>query len=63
MHGITRVLPDLGLQTRVSDLDKKELIKLPSLEEVKNALFSIDSNKTPGSDGFGAGFFKTYWHL
>jgi len=33
------------------------------LDEVKNALFSIDSNKTPGPDGFGAGFFKNYWNI
>ena len=31
--------------------------------EVKAALFSIDSSKTPGPDGFGAGFFKKYWEI
>jgi len=33
------------------------------MEEVKQALFSIDSTKTPGPDGFSAGFFKHYWPL
>ena len=47
----------------ISDLDNNELIKLPNLEEVKTALFSIDSNKIPGSDDFGAGFFKNYWKI
>ena len=34
-----------------------------SSEEVKNALFSIPSNKSPGSDGFNAFFFKRVWHI
>ena len=33
------------------------------MNEVKDALFSIDSSKTPGPDGFGAGFFKHYWDV
>ena len=61
MHNNVRVLPNLGLSKVISDLDNNELIKFLNLEEVKNALFSIDSNKTPGSDGFGVGFFKNYW--
>ena len=40
-----------------------ELVKLPNQEEVRQALFAIDSNKTPGPDGFGAGFLKHYWEL
>jgi len=46
-HHNARVLPNLGLLKLISDLDNNELIKLPNLEEVKTALFSIDSNKTP----------------
>ena len=44
-------------------MDNQTLIKPPTLKEIRTALFSIDSNKTPGPDGFGAGFFKTYWHI
>jgi len=40
-----------------------ELVKLPEIDEVKQALFAIDSNKTPGPDGFGADFFKHYWSI
>ena len=40
-----------------------ELVKLPEMDEVKQALFAIDSNKTPGPDDFGAGFFKHYWSI
>ena len=44
-------------------MDNQTLIKLPTLEEVCIALFSMNSNKTLGPDEFGAGFFKTYWHI
>lgn len=32
-------------------------------EEVKNAIFSISSTKSPGPDGFTSGFFKACWHI
>ncbi|KAK9713622.1 hypothetical protein RND81_06G040400 [Saponaria officinalis] len=32
-------------------------------EEVKSALFSIDINSSPGSDGFSSGFFISSWTL
>ena len=56
-----RNLPDLQLPNLISNSDNMELIKLPDMEEVKLALFSIDSNKTLDPDGFGVGFFKHYW--
>ena len=62
-HTGQRTLTHLGLPRLITDLENRELIRLPTLEEVKIALFSIDSNKTPGPDGFGAGFFKTYWNI
>ncbi|XP_060960756.1 uncharacterized protein LOC133031294 [Cannabis sativa] len=30
-------------------------------KEIKKAFFSIPDSKSPGSDGFGAGFFKKMW--
>ena len=45
----------------ISKRDNNELIKLPNLEEVKNALFCVDSK--PGLDYFGARIFKNYWHV
>ncbi|XP_074267063.1 uncharacterized protein LOC141590365 [Silene latifolia] len=30
-------------------------------EEIKQAMFSIDSNKSPGPDGYGSQFFKDAW--
>ena len=41
-----------------SDLDLEV-----SQEEVRFALFSIHSNKSPGPTGFNAFFFKQVWHI
>ena len=40
-----------------------KFIRLPDLEEIKQALFSVDSNKTLTPDGFGVGFFKRHWNI
>lgn len=34
-----------------------------SAQEVRNALFSISSNKAPELDGYNAFFFKKYWPI
>ena len=56
-------ITDIQIRQVVTNSDNAELIKLTDKEEVKQALFAIDSNKTPGPDGFGAGFNKHYWEL
>jgi len=60
-HSVGRILPTLGLPSLISESDNQYLIKMPTIDEVHLALFSMDANKTPGPDGFGAGFFKTHW--
>lgn len=40
-----------------------ELCRIPEMEEVRNALFSIDGGKAPGVDGFSASFYQTFWNL
>ena len=62
-HQEKRTLPHLGLPNVISNTNSQTLIRLSDIEEIKQALFSIDSYKAPGSDGFGAGFFKQYWHI
>ena len=54
------VMPGPQLCTGISNSDNLSLIKIPEMMEVKSALFSIESSKTPRPDGFGAGFFKQY---
>jgi len=43
---------------QVADLEREV-----SYAEVKNTLFSLHSNKSPGPDGFNAFFFKRAWHI
>ncbi|KAL6563877.1 hypothetical protein OROHE_005117 [Orobanche hederae] len=33
------------------------------MEEVKEAIDSFDSNKSPGPDGFNFGFLKEFWDI
>ena len=37
------------------------LDRFPSDIEIKNAFFSMHSNKAPGPDGFNSHFFKDSW--
>ena len=60
---INRRFPEIPLETRVTASENVALLRVPTREEVKQALFSIDSTKTPGPDGYGAGFFKKYWNI
>jgi len=61
-HGES-VMPNPMLETEISDVDNLSLIIIPDMQEVKSALFSVDSSKTPGPNGFGARFFKQYWDV
>jgi len=49
------------MNARVFQSDNQALTKIPDLQEVKEALFGMDANRTPGPDGFGTGFFQHYW--
>ena len=60
---INRDLSGVKVASTVSYSNNMMLTKIPDINEVKDALFSIDGSKTPGPDGFGAGFFKHYWNL
>lgn len=49
---------DLGVTTRITDKEKEDLEK-----ELKEAIWSCGSNKSPGPDGFTVEFFKKFWDL
>lgn len=40
-----------------------ELIRPVTREEVKKALWSINSTKSPGPDGYGSDFIKATWTI
>jgi len=50
-------IPSIGINMH------DHLLKPVTMEEVKDAIFSMQSYKAPGPDGFQPIFFKTYWHI
>lgn len=47
----------------ITDQMNDRLMAMPSLEEIRSAVFSIHPDKAPGSDGFSASFYQGYWEI
>ena len=47
----------LGLPSLITQQYNEQLTQLPTMKEIKKAVFEINHNKTPRSNGFSAGFF------
>ncbi|XP_042939510.1 uncharacterized protein LOC122274547 [Carya illinoinensis] len=47
----------------ISEEENTSLIRLPTIEEVFEAVSSIPSQSSPGPDGFGSGFYTSYWEI
>ncbi|XP_026434040.1 uncharacterized protein LOC113331560 [Papaver somniferum] len=43
--------------------DNAKLESIPSTEEIKQAVFDLDPDSSPGPDGFGGWFYKFAWDL
>ncbi|KAF5452775.1 hypothetical protein F2P56_027742 [Juglans regia] len=56
-------LPNLNhlISPVISEEENSMLCKDPSLDDIKDALFSIPIDSSPGPDGFGSGFFRKCW--
>ena len=52
-----------SLQPCVTAEMNEELIKEPTMEEIKEAIFAIHPDKAPGPDGFSASFFQANWDV
>jgi len=48
---------------QVTDDDKEKLIVKFSYNEVREAIFQMEHNKAPDSDGFSAEFYQAFWVL
>ncbi|KAM5552403.1 hypothetical protein ABKV19_026979, partial [Rosa sericea] len=55
---VERLIPHL-----VTDGENQLLTALPSAEEVKSTVFSMDGSSAPGPDGFGGCFFQFCWDV
>ncbi|KAL0342602.1 UNVERIFIED_CONTAM: hypothetical protein Scaly_1922800 [Sesamum calycinum] len=51
------------LEDGLTNEDRRSLCVMPTLQEVREAVFSIDPDSVAGPDGFGAVFFHTYWEI
>lgn len=47
----------------VTDKDNRNLTITPSLEEVKEVVFSLSASSAPGPDGITAKFYQTCWDI
>ncbi|KAL0368333.1 UNVERIFIED_CONTAM: hypothetical protein Scaly_1052200, partial [Sesamum calycinum] len=51
------------LEDGLTDEDRRFLCVMPTLGEVRDAVFSIDPDSVAGPDGFGAVLFHTCWEI
>lgn len=51
------------LPRAVSDEDNMELLRGFTREEVREAVFDMGAEKSPGDDGLNPGFFQRFWNI
>ncbi|XP_019178894.1 PREDICTED: uncharacterized protein LOC109174056 [Ipomoea nil] len=51
------------IQPRVTQAQNETLLSPFTCEEVKNALFAMFSDKSPGPDGMNPGFYQHFWDV
>lgn len=61
-HTSGHIKPEIiSMGNVLSVTQQLQLVRAFDKDDVKRAVFSIDSCKSPGSDGFGSDFFKKMW--
>jgi len=58
-----RLLVEETIPKIIDDTTNNLLTMIPSLSEVKAAVFDLNHDGAPGPDGFGACFFQAYWDI
>ncbi|XP_035540286.1 uncharacterized protein LOC118344249 [Juglans regia] len=60
-----RPCPDLSpwIKKEISEQENSSLCALPSIQDIKETVFSIPVDSSPGPDGFTSGFYKISWWL
>ncbi|GKB03041.1 RNA-directed DNA polymerase, eukaryota, reverse transcriptase zinc-binding domain protein [Tanacetum coccineum] len=54
---------DINLEKTLSEDEAKDMISMVTNDEIKEAIFDIDSNKASGPDGYTSRFFKKAWSI
>ncbi|XP_050233408.1 uncharacterized protein LOC126681895 [Mercurialis annua] len=53
----------VAVPSRVNEIQNDDLCRPVVAVEVKNAVFSMHDDKSPGPDGFNPAFYKKYWNI
>ena len=61
--GCSRELLNEILQTTLPDEATADLCQVVTLEEIRESMFSISGDKSPGPDGYTAHFFRCAWSI
>lgn len=51
------------IQSVISEQENDHLIRMPDIVELKDIVFSLNPNSTPGLDGVTAGFYQDSWDI
>ncbi|KAF7149489.1 hypothetical protein RHSIM_Rhsim02G0067500 [Rhododendron simsii] len=51
------------MDRKVTNRMNQILVRYVTTQEVKQAVFQMDSSKAPGLDGFTVSFFQSYWYI
>jgi hypothetical protein len=60
---IENELPDKYIPNIVTTEDNAMLTAIPTVEEVKHAVFDLNGDAAPGPNGYSGHFYQHFWHI